>query len=102
MPANPSPKLIVYVFVGLISWCLVAGMFFSSQQAIAAKYCGRLGVLKDRRSNAGLSIALGTLFGAAWPIGLPLAWCLTGFAEHGVWRDYAVLASPEDSCGILR
>ena len=41
---------------------------------------------EKRRENAGMAIALGALCATIWPIGAPLVWCLTGFAEYGVLK----------------
>lgn len=71
----------IYVVGFLVAWYLNSGMLFSSAQGqfkmIAAKY---------RREDAGLAIVLGCVAAFIWPIGTPLAFCMTGFAEYGVWR----------------
>lgn len=74
--------LALYLAGALISWFLIAGMLFSDYQAVwdpsqAAKY---------RRQDAGASIVIGAFASVAWPAGLPAMYCMTGFAEHGIWR----------------
>ena len=71
----------LYVIGCLVSWYLAAGMFFAEEQ-------GSFPIIADkrRREQLGFAVALGFLSSLFWPLTLPMAWCLTGFAQHGVWR----------------
>lgn len=73
--------VIPYIAMALVSWYLCAGMMFSAAQSISPRY---------RRQDMGMSIAAGAIYGAVWPLGLPMAWLVTGFAEHGIWNDQIV------------
>lgn len=75
--------LIVYVMCGVaIAWPLLALMFFREEQGRFPHIASR-----DRREDAGFAIAIGACYALIWPIGLPLGWCLTGFAYFGIVRQ---------------
>lgn len=81
-----TPRQIrVYVACALCAWVLCAGMFYSDSASVYAGYDCRYWT-KAKRRSAGMSIAIGVIYGAGWPVGVPLAFLLTGFAEHGIWR----------------
>lgn len=44
---------------------------------------------ETRRSDMGLSCLFGLASGMIWPLLLPAVFCLTGFAEHGIFRQKA-------------
>lgn len=69
--------MIIYLLVALLSWIMIALMLFHNSQA----------AFIDPRSNAGIAMALGFIYAVIWPIGLPFVYCMTGFAEHGIWRQ---------------
>jgi hypothetical protein len=73
--------ILLYVVVGLIAWWFNAGMMFAQFQGVAPTLAK-----EDRRENLGVAILLGGLFAFIWPIGVPITWLVTGFAEHGIWR----------------
>lgn len=75
--------VLVYVLIAVcIAWPLNVGMLFSDLQSIGGPEFRR----EQFREQLGVSLAAGTFFAVVWPIGVPLAWCVTGFAEHGIWR----------------
>lgn len=79
-----------YAVGALASWAIIAGMYFHGAQAIwlMADY-PETRALAGRyyREHLGVSIVLGCFYAAIWPIGLPAAYLLSGFAEHGIWRQ---------------
>lgn len=72
-----------YACCALVSWYYIAGMYFAEEQGSFPSIAREI-----RRSTYGVSVAIGFLYALLWPVGLPLAWCLTGFAEHGIWRAH--------------
>lgn len=77
-----SMWIVLYLSVGLVAWPFAVGMFFHDAQGrrptIAAK---------TLRTDIGFAVAVGFLYSMLWPVLLPLAYCLTGFAEHGILRQ---------------
>lgn len=74
--------LSLYIAMALLVWPVITGMLFQSVQSIwrAAERVQR------RREHLGVSMMFGLLFASVWPFGLLMAWLITGFAEHGVWK----------------
>lgn len=64
-----------------VSWYLIAGMFFAQTQG---KFPSR--AAENYREDLGFSVVIGFIYSLFWPLGLPMAWCFSGFAEHGVWK----------------
>lgn len=73
--------ILAYIAGFLISWFLMAGMFFAEDQGVATATIAA----EFRRRDLGSAIALGLIYAFWWPLTLPLAWLSTGFAEYGVW-----------------
>jgi hypothetical protein len=64
--------------VGIIpSLVMCSGWFYSKDMSISCD---------NPRESVGCAVVMGLLYAVLWPIGIPLAWCMTGFAEHGWWR----------------
>lgn len=63
----------------LVAWPLNTGMFF---HAVVATHPER-----DARRTLGTAVVYGAAFSLAWPIQVPMAYCLTGFAEDGVFEQ---------------
>ena len=73
----------LYVCGALVSWYVIAGMYFAEEQGSFPS------IARDiPRSSYGYSVVIGCLYALMWPVGLPLAWCLTGFAQYGMWRAH--------------
>jgi hypothetical protein len=72
-----------YVLGAVISWPVIVGMLFHDLQGLATD--DKQWRDKSFRQHLGISVMVGTLFSAMWPVGLPIAACSTGFAEHGIW-----------------
>ena len=72
--------LILYLIGAVLSWVCIAGWFFADVQG-EYPYWAK----KRARHDLGSSVALGFVFALSWPVGLPLTYCVTGFAQHG-WR----------------
>jgi len=66
--------------VWLISALIVAGWNFAYMQGIFQRTADG-----NRREDLGWAMVIGMLYGCLGPIGVLLAWLMTGFAEHG-WR----------------
>lgn len=73
-------RLTAYLAVAAFAWWLNAGMLFAMAQSMWPKYAAQV-----RREDLGMSLFVGAMTAAVWPIGTPMIWCMTGFAEHGVW-----------------
>lgn len=73
----------VYLLIAALSWPLTSGMIFSDVQSICTSGpgCSEL----YRRKDIGFAIFTGAFMAAVWPIGLPATFCMSGFAEHGLW-----------------
>ncbi len=72
-----SRPLAAYLLIAVLCQPLVAGWLFADMQAHPY-------TLLCRR-EAGYANTFGLMTLAAWPVVVPLAYLLTGFAEHG-WR----------------
>lgn len=72
----------------LIAWPLNTGMFFHESRALWLSSGLPDDVIEQRRlslfSNA---VVLGGFYAVLWPLATPIAFCLTGFAEHGVFTQ---------------
>ncbi len=81
--------LAAYIIGFLVSWYLVAAMMFCYSQ-------GRFPTIAAQsvREDLGLSIAMGLLYSVFWPIGLPVAYLITGFAEFGIRRKTLADSQP--------
>ena len=73
-----------YVVIAMLSWPVIVGMVFHDAQSI---WSGSIYRHEYWREDLGLAIAVGTVYAALWPIGLPLTYLLTGFAKHGIIRQ---------------
>jgi hypothetical protein len=73
--------VLAYVVGALVSWYLAAGMLFSQAQAKFLESAN-----ENFREDAGMAIVVGFFAAVAWPLGLPIMYCFTGFAEHGIWK----------------
>lgn len=80
-----------YVVGALVSWPLCSGMFYHDVQAISLRHYDGVHELKwaaeSRRQNLGFAVVIGAFYAVVWPVALPAAWCLSGFAEHGVFSQ---------------
>lgn len=77
---------VTYILLGVGAWVLNAGMLFSAFQGEFPhdhKFNQRW-----RRQDAGMAIFLGGIDAVVWPVGTPVVFCMTGFAEYGIWRGY--------------
>lgn len=72
---------LLYVVGYLVSAVGIAGMFYAHDRGEFPTLDSPVHV----REALGMSIMLGAFYALIWPIGLPVAWLLTGFAYHGVW-----------------
>lgn len=63
-----------YILAALASWIIVSGWLFADLRTIGPSNC---------RERAGVAVMLGGLSSGMWPVGLPAAYLITGFAEHG-------------------
>jgi hypothetical protein len=82
---------VLYALGGVLSAYLAGGMFFSESMhrwASADPEYGQKWARSHRREVLGWSILVGSMYGLAWPMALPAAWLMTGFAEHGLWNDH--------------
>lgn len=81
---------VVYALVAvLLAWPTTTGIFYHSSQAIwlgDSKY-GDEFAQRHRREDLGVSMVLGFLYASIWPVGTPMAFAMTGFAENGVFAQ---------------
>ena len=70
----------LYTGLAPVAWWLCAGLLFSQVRAVAPNWC-------SARSDAGMALAVSLPLALLWPVGIPLAWLLSGFGEYGVWKD---------------
>lgn len=72
------------ILLVLVAWYFISSMLYNDVQSI-----GSVDFSKSyRRADAGMSIMFGFVFAVLWPLGLPAAYLVTGFAEHGFfWRN---------------
>lgn len=76
--------VIIYILCGLLSWSIVTPMMFHNLQGGHSKFERKI----SYRSNLGFTMIWGFVFGGLlWPIGLPTSYCVTGFAEFGIWTQ---------------
>lgn len=74
-----------YVIIAiLIAWPLNTGMFFHNSQSHLNGY-HRAEMMS--REHLGIAIVQGAFFSIAWPVQVPIAFCMTGFAQHGVFSQ---------------
>lgn len=73
--------LFVYALIWMASACLIAGWNYAQAQRSVPSLADR-----DRREDAGLAWFFGIAMGMTGPLGVLVAWFLTGFAEHGWLR----------------
>jgi len=74
--------LALYSLLGVFSGVLIAGMDYSY---FVNKY-PTLDTPSRRREDLGAAVVTGALGAVLWPIFLPLEFCLTEFAYHGIWK----------------
>lgn len=74
--------LIAYVLVALVCWPVITGMLFRDTQGRWPTVAAEM-----RRQDLGTATMFGLFFAAVWPMGLPIMFCLTGFAEFGIFRQ---------------
>ena len=72
-----------YFLIAVLAWPIIGGMLFHDMQS---SYCRQESRVEYYRSDIGLSIVVGFLFASIWPLGLSATYCLTGFAQHGVFK----------------
>lgn len=72
--------IVGYVLICIVSAVLVSGWFMADVGSIWSK---KEWADEHYRRDLGYSVALGSAYAAVWPIGVPIAFCITGFAEHG-------------------
>jgi len=75
-----STFVVLYLIGAVLSWICITGWLFADQQGDYPTFGN-----KQARYDLGNSTALGFFYALFWPLGLPLAYCVTGFAQHG-WR----------------
>ncbi len=66
-----------YFVVGVVSACLVFAMAFSF-------FRNEFKSLDDARQDAGMCVLFAAPTVLIWPLLLPMIFCLTGFAKHGM------------------
>ncbi len=91
---NPKRIAVGYVVGAVISAYLCSGMFFSERTYFWGSESAY--AYKHRRHVLGESILMGCLVSIGWPIGLPISWLTTGFAEHGIWQDHIRFPPPRE------
>lgn len=75
----------LYVGVAVVAYLLITGMLFHDVQHIWRD--DPAGMARERREHLGTSMLFAMVFASVWPFGLIVVFLLTGFAEHGVWRQ---------------
>lgn len=83
-----------YVTIALVSWLLVSGWMFADLNTPSYSWGGSPG-RRETRNNSGVAVLIGSLLAAGWPLGVPFAFLLTGYADDG-WRAPWELSSWED------
>ncbi len=76
---------VLYVVIWLfVAWPIMTGMGTQWYQSVYhdSEACRQ----KEFRQSLGISVFFMFLLSPAWPITLLAIFCITGFAEHGVWR----------------
>jgi hypothetical protein len=71
--------MIWYLLIALLAWPVNAGLLYADARMAFPGLC-------SCREDAGEAVALGLIFALVWPIGVFMIFCLTGFAEHGIWK----------------
>ena len=74
--------ILAYCIVAIYAAYLVSGMFWSH-----SRYWYPSIQSESQREEIGWAVMIGIIYGALWPACLPAAYLMTGFAEHGVWKD---------------
>lgn len=77
--------ILLYLGVALVAWYVIAGWIYSDFRALWRGHPDL--ARKHLREDHGTSLVLGGLFAVLWPLGLPVAWAITGYAQHGCWKD---------------
>jgi hypothetical protein len=78
----PIWPLALYGICLLISWVVCARLLYLDDMGFD-KSIGLATNRIRRRQNLGMAVALSFLLALFWPLGLPMAICITGFAKHG-------------------
>jgi Gpi18-like mannosyltransferase len=73
----------VYVIGALISAVTMTGWFFAELDYIWASNKYPEWQQKKYRKSLGKSIPMALAYSVMWPVGLPVAYSITGFAERG-------------------
>ena len=69
----------LYALMAIGSWFLISGWEYADLSAHSPDLS-----VEERRRDAGFASAH-ALLAFAWPITVPLVYCVTGFAQHG-WK----------------
>ncbi len=70
--------LLTLAVIYILSTIATCGMVFRNLQASQPTLPD-----ENRRQNLGFAVLIGMLLGAAGPVGVLVAWLLSGFAENG-------------------
>ena|SRR2546430_1318721 len=89
--------MLAYILYAMLSWVVLAGLTFAdfeyrfgdSWRGLERKGTIRVGESRIHcEQNLGFAVGWGALASVFWPISVPELYLSTGFAPHGIWRDY--------------
>lgn len=69
---------VCYLIAAVGSWFLISGWMFANLESTFPGH-------EREREQSGFCSMWSLPMSAGWPLGIPLAYCLSGYAEHG-WR----------------
>lgn len=76
--------IVAYFVIAIgVAWPLNTAIVFHDFQSISTG----VRIQQNQRMDLGVAMWVGFVSAVIWPIGVPMVFCVSGFAAHGIWSQ---------------